>query len=73
MTGGKGKPQTINLIYAPVGGRQVRAPLEVWIAAIIDSLDSRSKQIVLEKVERMAVQRAIQVAPKIISDLSMPA
>lgn len=72
MAGNNKRPQTINLTYAPVGGRQVRAPLEIWIAAIIDSLDSRSKQVVLEKVEKMALQRTIQVAPKVIGDLSMP-
>jgi len=69
------RPQTINLTCATVGGRVVRAPIEVWIAALVDLLDSRAKQVILEKVEKMAAsaQRIHTVTPpKIISDLTMP-
>jgi len=70
-----GRPQTINLTCATVGGRVIRAPIEIWIAALVDSLDSRAKQAIFEKVEKMAAsaRRIYTVAPpKTVSDLMMP-
>ena len=73
--GKNGRSQTINLTCVTVGGRMIRAPIEIWIAALVDSLDSRAKQVIFEKVEKMSVsaQRISTVAPpKVISDLTMP-
>ena len=70
-----GRPQTLNLTCATVGGRVIRAPIEIWIAALVDSLDSRARQTIFEKVEKMVVSaQRIHTAtqPKVISDLTMP-
>lgn len=65
------KPRSINLTYATVNGK-LAAPIEIWVAAILQSLDPKALQIVLDRAYAMNIQRAAQNQPRIIANLDMP-
>lgn len=69
----RGEPKTVNLA-AILNGNQLAGPLEVWIAAIVASMDAAQKAkfaVAFENCMRQHDMQRIRVA-RVVADIPMP-
>lgn len=69
----RGEPKTVNLA-AILNGNQLAGPLEVWIAAIVASMDAAQKAkfaVAFENCMRQRDMQRIRVA-RVVADIPMP-
>lgn len=68
-----GSPKTVRLCVQMPDGRNLDAPMEIWIASIIALLPSKQKQELYALVDRAVQQHRLQSpVARVVADIPMP-